>query len=98
MASLIKLSIDVDKIKPEDLYQGKKGRYLLLTVGVQDEVDDYGNNASCWLQQSKEERESKKERKYYGNGSVLWTDGNISKAEKRQTEAAPSSNNDDLPF
>jgi hypothetical protein len=50
-------------------------------MSISDAQDNYGNNASIYVQQSKEEREAKTPKKYVGNGKVQWTDGTINKAE-----------------
>jgi len=96
MSSLIGLSIDLTKIDKSKLVNGK---YLNLTLSVQDEVNAYGQNASAYHEQSKEEREAKVNRNYIGNGKVIWTDGNIVKAEKQQIEGVGTQEEDqDLPF
>jgi len=47
--------------------------------------------------QTKEERDAKVQKNYLGNGKVVWTDGNITLAEKEEakTEATADA---DLPF
>lgn len=102
MSSLVNASIDVTKIPKDKLYQGKKGNYLSVTVSVNDETDQYGNNASIYVAQSKEEREAKADRIYLGNGKVVWNDGNITNAVRDdeslpQTGGAPD-DADSLPF
>ena len=72
MALLVKMSVNVDKIRKERLYQGKKGTYLDLMVRINDEVDEYGNNVSVWENQTQEEREAKARRNYLGNGKIIW--------------------------
>lgn len=96
MSAIINLSIDVTKIDESKLIKGKKGTYLNLTVSVNNELDNYGNNASCYISQSKEEREAKANRTYLGNGKVAWTDGTITKAQQR-AQPEPYHQNDDLP-
>ena len=93
MATLMGLSIDVTKIDKSKLVNGK---YLNLTVSVQDETNQWGQNVSAYHEQSKEEREAKSNRNYLGNGKVFWTDGNVTKAEQKQAEATEET--DDLPF
>jgi hypothetical protein len=101
MSALINLSIDVTKIDKTKLIKGAKGTYLNLTVAVNNELDQFGNNASAYISQSKEEREAKVNRTYLGNGKVVFTDGTINKAEKPQQaqpqQAAPQEDNS-LPF
>lgn len=72
MAHLVTLSIDVKKFKRTDL---NKGQYLNITVAINDEENDYGQNVSAWLNQSKEEIEAQESRTYIGNGKAIWTDG-----------------------
>ena len=103
MATLISLSIDTKKIKKSDLY---KGQYLNLTVAINDQVNDYDQNVSAWISQSKEEREEDAERKYMANGATIWTDGKTFKPEKKKEQAKPKSrakkqqdeDEDGLPF
>jgi len=80
MATLLGLSIDVTKIDKSKLGNGK---YLNLTVSVEDETNQYGQNVSAYLQQTKEEREAKENRQYLGNGKVFWTNNIINVAEKQ---------------
>jgi len=72
------------------------GSYKNLTISISDSTNPYGQNISIYEEQTKEERDAKKPRSYVGNGKIFWTDGNVSVAEKRQTESAPA--DDDLPF
>lgn len=62
------LSIDVNKITKSKLYKGEKGTYLNLTVALNDEKDQFGNDVSCWEKCEKEEQ-----RNYLGNGKVFWS-------------------------
>ncbi len=83
MASLITISIDTKKFKRNDL---KKGQYLNVTVALNDEVNDYGQNVAAWLSQDKEERENEEPRQYVGNGQVIWTDGNVFTAKEEDEQ------------
>lgn len=103
MGTLINVSLDVTKITKGRLKQGKKGQmYLDLTISVDDKTNDYGQNVSAYEAQSQDERKSKEQRNYLGNGKVVWTDGNVSVAEKKEeTKKAVSVEDDDdpdLPF
>ena len=44
MASIIKTSINLDSIPKDKIIMGKKGKYLPLTITLNDEVDQFGNN------------------------------------------------------
>lgn len=100
MSALINFSLNVAKLPKEKFIAGKDGNvYVNLTMAVNDETR-YGNNTSIYVSQTKEERESKKQRQYLGNGKVLWTDNTIVLAQKDQeAEQAPQQKEvADLPF
>jgi hypothetical protein len=87
MSALINLSI-----------KGKDG-YKNYTISISDETNQYGQNVTMYEQQSKEERENKVPKKYIGNGSVIWNDGKITNAEKKEVNNTPKvEEKDDLPF
>lgn len=99
---IIGAKIDVNKIDKNKLFQGKNGRYLAIDIIVNDELDEYGNDTTITVQQSKSEREAKEKKVYLGNGKTVWTGDSKRKGEpKAETQAPkPSSENvmDDLPF
>jgi hypothetical protein len=78
MASITSISIDVKKIDKSKL---KKGQYLNIDLATREETNQYGQNVSVYYSQSKEERLAKEPKSYLGNGKVVWTDGNITRAE-----------------
>lgn len=84
MATLISLSIDTKKIKKDLLH---KGQYLNLTVAINDQANEYGQNVSAWVAQSKEDRENDAERHYLANGATIWTDGEVFTPEKKDAKA-----------
>jgi hypothetical protein len=86
MASTLSVSIDVKKIDKSKLY---KGQYLNLTVGVRDNINDYDQNVSLWYSQTKEERESKLDKKFIGNGKVVWTDNVIKTSQDIKSNLEP---------
>lgn len=85
MSILINLSI-----------KGKDG-YKNYTISVSDETNQYGQNVVMYEAQTKEEREAKQPKKYIGNGSVVWTDGTIKVAEKKD-KPQETKETDILPF
>ena len=95
MSAIINLSIDVTKIDKSKI---KDGKWLNLTLGIEDQTNQWGQNASCYHAQSKEEREAKVNRQYLGNGKVVWNNGNINNAEQQGTTQAPQVEGDSLPF
>lgn len=101
MSALINFNLNVAKLPKEKFVAGKDGAvYVNLTMAINDETR-YGNNTSIYVNQTKEEREAKKQRQYLGNGKVVWTDNNIVLAEReQQAEAVTQQNKEvaDLPF
>ena len=100
MSKLFNLKIDVSKIDKSKLYQGEKGTYLSLTCSLKDVKDDYGNDVSAWIEQTKEERESGQNKIYLGNGKVFWSDnGNSTPQPVQQSQPLAQTEEDDLlPF
>jgi len=99
MGALINLSLRVDKLPKEKFVQGKDGAvYYNFTIGINDESNQWGQNVSATDSQTKEERDAKKPKSYLGNGNVVWTDGNIKLADKKQESTAKELVTDDLPF
>ena len=100
MGALINVSVNLDKLDKTRIIKGKSGNYYNFTVSVNDQTSQYGDNASLFNTQSKEEREAKADKVYVGNGKVVWTDGNITMAERQEqpqaAQAAPVAV--DLPF
>ncbi len=98
MSAIINYSIRVDKLPKEKFVAGKDSAvYLNLTMSVNDETR-FGNNASIYISQTKEENEAKKQRNYVGNGKVVWNNGSIVNAEKEVKEALQEEVVSDLPF
>jgi hypothetical protein len=106
MASIIKTSINLNDIPKHKIIDGKKGKYLPITITLNDEVDQFGNQGPVMVEQSKEERESKAAKVYLGNVKVVWTNGHNVDAAPRQDGQAPPQKQaqsfapqpDDLPF
>lgn len=103
MASIIATSINLNAIPKDKIIIGKKGKYLPITVTINDEIDQFGNQGPVTVQQSKEERGAKIAKIYLGNCKVVWTNGdNVSVVPRQdQPAAAPPASTtpaDDLPF
>ena len=103
MSAIIQMSIDVTKIDKSKL---KDGKYLNVSISVNDETR-YDNNVSMSYNQTKEERESGAKKIYFANGRVAWTDGIIKVAEKAIQKDVPvdqlspiheQEEDDNLPF
>jgi len=106
MASIIATSIDLTKIPKDKIIDGKKGKYLPITITLNDELDQFGNNGPVTVQQTKDERDAKENKVYLGNVKVVWTNGDNVAAAPRDggpasvQQAAPQAvaAEDDLPF
>jgi len=96
MSAIINVSLRVDKLPKEKFVSGKDGAvYYNFTVGVNDEANQFGQNVSLTDSQTQEEREAKKPKVYLGNGNVVWTNGEIKTAPKKDKAEVVTS---DLPF
>ena len=103
MASIIKASIDVNKIPKDKIFVGKKGKYLPITITINDELDQFGNQGPVVVEQTKEERDAKAPKTYLGNVKVVWSNGNNVEPAPRDgapaPQAAPAAQPEaDLPF
>ena len=103
MASIIKASIDLNKIPKDKIFIGKKGKYLPITITINDEPDQFGNQGPVVVEQTKEERDAKVAKTYLGNVKIVWTNGtNVDTAPRdgapapAQAQTTPQA--DDLPF
>ena len=102
MASIIKASINLNSIPKDRIFEGKKGKYLPITITLNDELDQFGNQGPVVVEQTKEERDAKAAKTYLGNVKVVWTNGqNVDAAPRDMNSAsapAPAAAEDDLPF
>ena len=103
MASIIKTSINLNEIPKDKIYVGKKGKYLPITITLNDELDQFGNQGPVVVEQTKEERDAKAAKTYLGNVKVVWTNGqNVDTAPKDNNQSAPApapaATEEDLPF
>ena len=75
MASIIKTSINLNAIPKDKIFVGKKGKYLPITITLNDELDQFGNQGPVVVEQTKEERDAKAPKTYLGNVKVVWSNG-----------------------
>ena len=100
MAGIVKANINLDAIPKDKIYKGKKGRYLPISITINDEPDQFGNQGPVIVDQTKEEREAKTEKTYLGNVKVVWTNGTFpERVNEGQPQAKPHTvAEEDLPF
>ena len=103
MAGIVKASINLDNIPKDKIIKGKKGKYLPITITINDEPDQFGQQGPVCVDQTKEEREAKTAKTYLGNVRVVWTNGEFpdripydDQPAKKQTVEVDDG--DDLPF
>lgn len=89
MGQLINAQVNKSKLQGLAHYVNKKtgDESVNITISLNDAPDQYGNNASIWISQTKEERDAKAPKVYIGNGKVVY-DSNMPR------QNAPT----DLPF
>ena len=102
MASIIKTSINLNNIPKDRIFEGKKGKYLPITITLNDEPDQFGNQGPVVVEQTKDERDAKAPKTYLGNVKVVWTNGqNVDTAPRDDNQSAPAPAQapaEDLPF
>jgi len=90
MASIIKASINLNAIPKEKIFVGKKGKYLPITITLNDELDQFGNQGPVVVEQTKEERDAKAPKTYLGNVKVVWSNGQNVDPAPRDNNSAPA--------
>lgn len=53
--------------------KGEKG--ISFDISISDEANNYNQNVSAYVTQTKEQREAKANRFYVGNGNTFWSNG-----------------------
>ena len=100
---IISASIDLAKIDTLKIVAGKNGaKYYNISINVNDEADQYGNNASVITNQTKDERDAKAPKTYLGNGKTVWASQGApapaQAAPKKVSAPVQTNDSDQLPF
>ena len=93
MAGIVKASINLDNIPKDKIIKGKKGKYLPITITINDEPDQFGQQGPVCVDQTKEEREAKVAKTYLGNVRTVWSNGTFPSPtpfEGGQSKAQPA--------
>jgi len=92
MGKLINAQINKSKLQGLTHYTNKRTgeESVNITISLNDTPDQYGNNASIWVSQTKEERDTKTPKVYIGNGKVIYD----SEMPRQNAPEIPT----DLPF
>lgn len=99
MAALLDIYLKAETLETLLNTVKKKGDSgVALTISINDETNNYGQNVSSFVSQSKEDREAQKKKFYVGNGKVFWENGVIKKAVNTQQSQPSNTDEQDLPF
>lgn len=80
---------------------------IAIDFGCWDDVNEYGQNVSAWVAQTKEQREVKTPKFYVSNGKVVYVDDKGATAAPRKDESVEGfpltvektvSSDDGMPF
>ena len=71
--------------------KGDESKGIELTINVDDKQNQYGQNVSGWVSQTKEQREAKKHRFFVGNGKTFWSSIPTTVEQHEQKPEAQSS-------
>ena len=89
-------------LKTLNAKQGKEAEGVKLTISLSDQPNNFGQNVSAYVAQTKEQRDAKTPLFYVGNGKTFWSKGETPCPQREQPTQAPqpvtAANDDDLPF
>ena len=87
MSTMISGYITLDKLKEiVKVCESKNENGFKFTASISDTSNQFGQNVSFFAEQSKEQRDAKVNKYYFGNGKVFWTDNKISLGTKEQAQ------------
>ena len=89
-------------IKALNAKQGKEAEGVKLTISLSDQPNNYGQNVSVYVAQTKEQRDTKKPLFYVGNGKTFWSKGETPCPQCEQPTQSPqpvtAANDNEPPF
>jgi hypothetical protein len=93
-------NLNVQEIPKDKLYKGKKGLYIAYKIVLDTDKDQFENNGSISVNQSKDDRLAEKPQIYLGNHKIVWMEEGDSGLSERPTPTpkVESKKEDDLPF
>ena len=106
MASLSEIYIKKSTLemilKTLNAKQGKEAEGVKLTISLSDQTNNFGQNVSAYVAQTKEQRDAKKPLFYVGNGKTFWSKGETPVPQREEQQQAPqpvkSANDNEPPF
>ena len=89
-------------IKALNAKQGKDAEGVKLTISLSDQTNNYGQNVSAYVSQTKEQRDADTPKFYVGNGKTFWSKGETPVPQREQPTPGPQTvtagDDDGLPF
>ena len=89
-------------IKALNAKQGKEGEGVKLTISLSDQTNNYGQNVSAYVAQTKDQKDAKAPLFYVGNGKTFWSKGETPVPQREQPKQAPqtvtAANDNEPPF
>ena len=89
-------------LKTLNAKQGKESEGVKLTISLSDQTNNYGQNVSVYVAQTKEQRAAKKPLFSVGKGKTFWSKGETPVPQREQPTQAPqpvtAGDEDKFPF
>ena len=89
-------------LKTLNAKQGKDAEGVKLTISLSDQTNNFGQNVSVYVAETKGQRDAKKPLFYVGNGKTFWSKGETPVPQREQPTQAPhtvtAANDDSFPF
>ena len=89
-------------IKALNAKQGKDAEGVKLIISLSDQTNNYGQNVSAYVSQTKEQRDADTPKFYVGNGKTFWSKGETPVPQREQPTPGPqtvtAANDNEPPF
>ena len=90
-------------LKALNAKQGKESEGVKLTISLSDQTNNFGQNVSVYVAQTKEQRDAKTPLFYVGNGKTFWSKGETPVPQREEPKqepkpVTPGNDEKDLPF
>lgn len=95
VTELMRIKVNASKFPKEKIYSGQQGKYMGLMVERLAEPDQYGNDLAIYVSQDEEERKTKAQRTYVGEGKLVWENPETKQSQPQKQQEVEA---DDLPF
>ena len=89
-------------LKALNAKHGKEGEGVKITISLSDQTNNFGQNVTAYVAQTKEQRDAKTPLFYVGNGKTFWSKGETPCPQREQPTQAPqpvtAANDNEPPF